>query len=80
MCQHFPVLMLRESVFIAIVKVCGEKPCVDLHFLCASPLDRRDSLLLVKILILEKVESSLILFISFKGKQNKKEKFKEMTP
>ena len=53
---------------------------MDLHFLRASPLDRRDLLLLVKILILEKVESSLILFISFKGKQNKKEKFKEMTP
>ena len=35
---------------------------VDPHFLCASPLNRQDSLLYGENLVLEKLESPLILF------------------
>ena len=42
-------------------------PNVDLHFSRASPLDRRDSLFICEKLILEKLESPLILFF-LKGK------------
>ena len=55
--------------FILCATTNTQKICtiMDPHFSRASSLDRQDSLLLVKILFLEKSESSLILFY-FKGR------------
>ena len=57
----------QQKIFEFCKNTLRGRVIVDPHFSCTSPLDRRDSLLFYENLVLEKSESSLILFI-LKGK------------